>query len=63
MGYLNHPFPKKDRSFVKHDEVLAFFQSYVNQFNLERAIKFRQHVIHVEPFEKNCWRVNQIVAF
>lgn len=57
MGFLNHPFPKKQKSFVPHEEVLAFFQSYANEFNLNRVIKFRNQVVNVRPLDGDRWEV------
>lgn len=57
MGFLNHPFPKKQRSFVLHDEVLTFFQSYANEYNLNDVIKFQNQVVNVRPLDEDRWEV------
>lgn len=57
MGFLNHPFPKKQRSFVLHDEVLAFFQSYANEYKVFDVIKFQNQVINVRPLGEDRWEV------
>ncbi|XP_055314740.1 flavin-containing monooxygenase 1-like [Sitodiplosis mosellana] len=57
MGFFNYPFPKKEKSFVSHEEVLKFYQSYANQYNLNRVIKFRCHVVNVKPTPNNRWEV------
>lgn len=57
MGFLGHPFPRKNRSFVCHGEVLAFFQSYANKFNLHQLIKFQTQVVNVRPLQEDRWEV------
>lgn len=57
MGFLNHPYPKKKRSIVAHEEVLAFFQSFATEFNMSRVIKFQQLVVNVRPLPTNRWEV------
>lgn len=57
MGFLNHPFPKKQQSFVLHDEVLAFLRSYANEYNLRDVIKFQNQVVNVRPLDKDRWEV------
>lgn len=57
MGFLNHPFPKKQRSFVLHDEVLAFFRSYANEYNLNDVIKFQNQVVNVRPLDEGRWEI------
>lgn len=59
IGFFNYPFPKKERSFVPHEDVLAFYQSYANQYNLNRIIKFRNHVVNVKPKSNNRWEVSE----
>lgn len=60
MGYFDFPFRPKERSFVSHEEVLAFYQSYSNHYNLNRVIRFENHVINVKPVQKNRWQVNNL---
>lgn len=57
MGFINHPFPKKERSFVAHDEVLAFLRSYATEYNLRNVIKFQNQVVNVRPLDKDRWEV------
>ncbi|XP_031630062.1 flavin-containing monooxygenase FMO GS-OX5-like isoform X2 [Contarinia nasturtii] len=56
MGYLEFPF-KSPLSFLAHEEVLAFYQSYANHYNLERVVKFQNHVVNVKPVQSNRWEV------
>lgn len=57
MGFPEYPFPKHGKSFVTHDEVLAFFQSYAREFKLSEVIKLRHQVIRVRPVEDTRWEV------
>jgi hypothetical protein len=39
MGFLDYPFPDDDaNSFMEHDDVLAFLNSYANKFQLRDDI-------------------------
>lgn len=59
IGFFNCPYPKKQKSFVPHEDVLEFYQSYASQYNLDRIIKFRNHVVNVKPKPNNRWEVSQ----
>lgn len=59
MGLLDLSFPKKMRSFVCHNEMLEFFQSYAGTFNLNRAIKFNNYVVRVRR-DTNQWEVQMM---
>lgn len=61
MGFLNHPFPKKQQSFVLHDEVLAFLRSYAHEYNLHDEIKFQNQVVNVRPLDEDRWEVRTFV--
>lgn len=58
MRFMDHPFPQTDRSFVPHEDVLAYLQSYADKFNLNRYIKFQHRVINVRPLPGDRWEVN-----
>ncbi|XP_031624867.1 senecionine N-oxygenase-like [Contarinia nasturtii] len=57
MSFLGHPFPRKGRSFVSHEEVLAFLHGYVEVFGLKSVIKFRNQVVNVRPLRGDRWEV------
>lgn len=57
MGFLNYPFPKKQRSFVHHTEVLAFFETFADDFNLHHVIRFQTQVVNIRPLENDRWEV------
>lgn len=57
MGYPEYAFPKKGQSFVSHDEVLAFFESYAREFKLRDVIRLCHQVIRVRPVEETRWEV------
>lgn len=63
MGFLNFPFPRTDRSFVGHKEVLAFLESYAENFNLKSVIKFENQVVNVCPLTKDRWEVRHFSYF
>lgn len=60
MGFPSYPFPRKERSFVGHVEVLAYYQSFCDRFNLNRIIKFRQQVTNVRPLPDDRWEVKSV---
>lgn len=60
MGFPEFKFENKGKSFVSHDEVLEFFQSYAREFNINDVIKFSHNVINVTPIIGERWEVNEI---
>lgn len=64
MGFFNYPFKKRGkRSFVRHEEVLQFYQSYANDHNLHRVIRFRNYVVNVRPLPEDRWQVRLSLLF
>lgn len=64
MGFFNYPFKKKRPiSFVRHEEVLEFYNSYANEFNLSRVIRFRNYVENIRPLPGDRWQVISYIYF
>lgn len=57
MGFPDFPFPSNGRSFVMHEEVLEFFESYAKHFKLADVIKFHHCVVRVRPVQSSRWEV------
>jgi dimethylaniline monooxygenase (N-oxide forming) len=60
MHYPDHPFPDQETSYITAEEVLRYYQSYADTFDLGRFIKFEHHVVRVRPLSGNgdsAWEV------
>lgn len=57
MGFPEYKFPNKGKSFVHHEEVLAFFQSYASEFHLNDVVKLAHFVVNVTPVDRTRWEV------
>lgn len=57
MCYPNEPFREQKESFVSSNEVLLYYQSYAEKYNLHKFIKFEHCVIRVRPLSNNTWEV------
>ncbi|KAG5680248.1 hypothetical protein PVAND_009770 [Polypedilum vanderplanki] len=58
MHYPDFPFPEQEKSYITAEEVLRYYQSYADTFNLRKFIKFEHHVVRVRPLSKNnAWEV------
>ena len=55
--YTDFPMPKEYPDFPSHRQVLAYFQAYVQHFDLESAIQFNTEVTAVTPTEGGLWDV------
>ncbi|NNE26039.1 MAG: NAD(P)-binding domain-containing protein [Saprospiraceae bacterium] len=55
--YLDFPMPDHYPDYPSHSELLEYFRSYVQHFNLEPFIKFNTRVEKVEKTEDDKWRV------
>jgi cation diffusion facilitator CzcD-associated flavoprotein CzcO len=53
MHYPDYPFPDAPSSYVSASEVLKYYQSYAENFNLNKFIKFEHHVLRVRPVRAN----------
>lgn len=57
MHYPDFPFSEQDKSYLSSQEVLEYFQSYADTFNLKSYIKFEYHVQRVRPLLDDSWEV------
>lgn len=57
MGYPELPFPEQEDSYVSSDEVLKYYVSYADNFNLRQYIRFEHHVIRVRPLLDEKWEM------
>lgn len=57
MGYPGYDFPNKGHSFVSSEEVLQFFSSYAQHYNVIEKIKFLHYVVRVKPLSDTKWEV------
>lgn len=56
MHYPDFPFPTSSppsSSYLSADNVLKYYQSYADTFNLRNYIKFEHHVVRVRPIMMN----------
>ncbi len=59
MQYADYPMPKSYPDFPHHTQIAAYFDDYVNHFDLRRRITFETSVDHAELASGNPqrWRV------
>jgi hypothetical protein len=59
MQYADYPMPKSYPDFPHHTQIAAYFDDYVNHFDLRRRITFETSVAHAELGDGNPqrWRV------
>lgn len=57
MHYPDFPFPEQEISYLSAEEVLKYYQSYADSFNLKKYIKFEHHVVRVRPLLNETWEV------
>lgn len=48
MQYADYPMPKSYPDFPHHTQIAAYFEDYVDHFNLRRRIQFETSVEHAE---------------
>lgn len=53
MHYPDFPFPTTSQSYLRAEDVLKYYQSYADTFNLRNYIKFEHHVLRVRPIAQN----------
>lgn len=58
MSYSDYPMPKSMAMFPHHTEILQYFESYVDHFDLRKYIKFGQGVVKVEKLGERHYKVN-----
>lgn len=57
MHYPDYPFPEQECSYLSAEDVLKYYQSYADKFNLRNKIKFEHHVVRVRPLQDDTWEV------
>lgn len=57
MCYPNEPFPENKVSFVGADEVLKYYESFAEKYQLKQFIKFKHEVVRVRPMKGNSWEM------
>ena len=57
MGYPDFDYPEQQKSYLPAEEVLDFFNSYADKFNVRECIKFEHHVLRVRPMIDDSWEV------
>jgi dimethylaniline monooxygenase (N-oxide forming) len=57
MGYPSIPFPELEDSYIPAAEVLKYYESYADKFDLKKLIKFEHHVVRVRPLLDETWEV------
>lgn len=57
MGYPSIPFEDQELSYILAEDVLKYYQSFADKFDLRRHIKFEHHVIRVRPLQDESWEV------
>lgn len=57
MQYADYPMPKSYPDFPHHTQIAAYFDDYVDRFDLRRRISFETSVEHAELSGKQGWRV------
>lgn len=56
MCYPDHPFREQKESFVAFDEVLKYYQSFSEKYDLKKFVKFEHQVLRVRPINHG-WEV------
>ena len=51
MAYADFPMPESYPMYPRHDQILAYFEDYVDHFGVREAIQFRTAVEHVRPVD------------
>lgn len=57
MCYPGRPFKDQEKSYVRSEEILKYYQDFSNDLQLTRLIKFEHQVIRVRPLNKKSWEV------
>lgn len=58
MGFPDFPFPGKNKyKTVPYSDVLSYYESYADHFDLKKHIKFSHNVIRVLPIENEKWEI------
>lgn len=57
MAFSYFPFPNGMRSYISQPDVLEYYDSFANQFDLRKHIRFRHVVIRVTSVEDDKWEL------
>jgi dimethylaniline monooxygenase (N-oxide forming) len=57
MAFSDFPFPDDAPQFLGHDELLDYFNAYVDHFGFRDSIQFKSCVVSARPTEDGRWRV------
>lgn len=57
MEASDHPYPVDTVPFPSHTEVLKYYNSYADRFDLRKHIKFGHLVIRIKPIENDKWEI------
>lgn len=55
--FSDFPMPDEYPDYPSHEQVLAYFESYVTHFNLQKYIRFNSKVRHIRKVEQEQWEV------
>lgn len=56
MGYPDFPIPPQERSYISSQDMLDFINSYADEFDVRKLIRFEHHVELVKP-AMNSWEI------
>jgi cation diffusion facilitator CzcD-associated flavoprotein CzcO len=57
MEYADYPMPETYPDFPGHEQIAAYFEDYVEHFDLEPHIEFETEVTHCERLTDGTWQV------
>ena len=55
--YEDYPLPDDAADYPSHEDLLNYFNSYTDHFNIRDLIKFGTEVQHCEQIEKDKWEI------
>lgn len=56
--YMDYPMPDHYPDYPSHQQVLSYFESYVDHFGLEQYIQFNTKVDRAEKIENEKWKIS-----
>ena len=57
MAYATYPMPADYPDYPNHEQIAAYFDSYVDHFGFRDLIRFQTEVTHVAPADGGGWNV------
>jgi cation diffusion facilitator CzcD-associated flavoprotein CzcO len=60
MAYSDFPLPREYPPFPDHEQILKYFESYVDHFGIRDSITFRTKVEQIEPTGMGDWNVTVV---